>query len=278
MTGHDMPAIRPVGTVGVIGCGRMGQPIAAHLLDAGRDVVVLDPNPAATAPLVERGARVLTSPAEVAAEADVILVVVIDDEQTREVVRGADGLLSTARPGSIIAVLPSLDPRTCQELAADAEAAGVRLVDAPMVGGHRGAKDGNLTLMCGGPQDAIAALGPVFSAFATNVCHLGPVGAGQVGKTTNNMMLWACLRIDVEALRLARAYGVEPGTMRPAMIVGSGGNVPLEKWGSHRLTWPAKDLEVAVAMAKEAGLELRLTELLGPLMAELSVEDLSDLS
>lgn len=278
MNGQGMPAIRPVGTVGVIGCGRMGQPIAGHLLDAGRDVVVLDPSAAATSPLAERGARVASSPAQVAAEADVVLVIVVDDEQTRQVVRGADGLLSTARPGSIIVVLPSLNPRTCQELAVDAEAAGVRLVDAPMVGGHRGAKDGNLTLMCGGPQDAIAALGPVFSAFATNVCHLGPVGAGQVGKTTNNMMLWACLRIDVEALRLARAYGVEPGTMRPAMIVGSGGNVPLEKWGSHRLTWPAKDLEVAVEMAREVGLELRLTELLGPLMAELSVEDLSDLS
>lgn len=278
MTGQEMPAIRPVATVGVIGCGRMGGPIAGHLIGSGRDVVVLDPNAEATAPLAERGARVLTTPAEVAAEADVVLVIVIDDEQTRRVVGGPDGLLSAARPGSIIVLCPSLNPRTCQELAAEAEAVGVRLVDAPMVGGHRGAKDGNLTLMCGGPQDAIAALGPVFSAFATNVCHLGPVGAGQVGKTTNNMMLWACLRIDVEALRLARAYGVEPGTMRPAMIVGSGGNVPLEKWGSHRLTWPAKDLEVAVAMAKEVGLELRLTELLGPLMAELTVEDLSDLS
>lgn len=147
-----------------------------------------------------------------------------------------------------------------------------------MVGGHRGAKDGNLTLMCGGPQDTIAALAPVLSAFATNVFHLGPVGAGQVGKTTNNMMLWACPRIDVEALQLARAYGVEPGTMRPAMIVGNGGNVPLQKWCSHRLTWPAKDLEVDVAMAQEAGLELRLMELLGPLMAEPSVEDFSDLS
>jgi 3-hydroxyisobutyrate dehydrogenase-like beta-hydroxyacid dehydrogenase len=256
----------------------MGQPIAGHLLDAGRDVVVLDPTVAAIQPLAERGARVFSSPAEVAEQADVVLVIVVDDEQTRQVVLGDDGLLSTARPGSIIVVCPSLHPRTCQELAAQAEAVGVRLVDAPMVGGHRGATDGTLTLMCGGPQEAVAALGPVFAAFATNVCHLGSVGAGQVGKTTNNMMLWACLRIDVEALRLARAYGVEPGILRPAMIVGSGGNVPLEKWGSHRLTWPAKDLEVAVAMAEEAGLELRLTELLGPLMAELSVEDLSELS
>jgi len=275
---QGMPEIRPIGTVGVIGCGRMGQPIAGHLLDAGRDVVVLDPHAAAVEPLVAKGARSAATPAEVAAQADVILVIVVDDDQTRSVVSGEDGLLSTARPGSIIVICPSLNPRTCQELAAEAEKVGVRVVDAPMVGGHRGAKDGNLTLMCGGPQDAIAALAPVLSAFATNVCHLGPVGAGQVGKTTNNMMLWACLRIDVEALRLARAYGVEPGTMRPAMIVGSGGNVPLQKWGSHRLTWPAKDLEVAVAMAQEVGLELRLTELLGPLMAELSVEDLSDLS
>lgn len=270
--------IRSVSTVGVIGCGRMGQPIAGHLLAKGWDLVVLDPNAEATAPLLEGGARVAATPAEVAAQADVILVIVIDDEQTRQVVSGPDGLLSTARPGSIIVVCPSLHPQTCKDLAEQAAESGVHLVDAPMVGGHRGAKDGNLTLMCGGAQDVVAALGPVFAAFATNICHLGPVGAGQVGKTTNNMMLWACLRIDVEALRLARAYGVEPGAMRPAMIVGSGGNVPLEKWGSHRLTWPAKDLEVAVAMAQEVGLELPLTEQLGPLMAALSVEDLSDLS
>lgn len=271
-------AIRSISTVGVIGCGRMGQPIAGHLLAKGWDLVVLDPNPEATEPLLEAGARGAATPAEVAAVADVMLVIVIDDEQTRQVVSGPDGLLSTARPGSIIVVCPSLHPRTCKELAERAAESGVHLVDAPMVGGHRGAKDGNLTLMCGGAQDAVAALGPVFAAFATNICHLGPVGAGQVGKTTNNMMLWACLRIDVEALRLARAYGVEPGAMRPAMIVGSGGNVPLEKWGSHRLTWPAKDLEVAVAMAQEVGLELPLTEQLGPLMAMLSVEDLSELS
>lgn len=270
--------IRPIKTVGLIGCGVMGQPIGGHLLDRGWDLMVADRSPEAKAPLLERGAREAGTPAEVAAASDVMLVIVVDDEQTRAVVSGPDGLLSTARPGSIIVVCPSIHPRTCQELSAEAAESGVLLVDAPMVGGHRGAKDGNLTLMCGGSQEAVSALGPVLSAFATNICHLGPVGAGQVGKTTNNMMLWACLRIDVEALRLARAYGVEPGTMRPAMIVGSGGNVPLEKWGSHRLTWPAKDLEVATAMAQEVGLELRLTELLGPLMAELSVDDLSELA
>jgi 3-hydroxyisobutyrate dehydrogenase-like beta-hydroxyacid dehydrogenase len=270
--------IRALETVGLIGCGRMGQPIAGHLLDAGRRLIIVDPSDDAKAPLLARGAVDAATPAELARDADVILVIVVDDEQTRAVVSGPDGILSTARPGSVIVICPSIHPRTCQELAEQAAESGVHLVDAPMVGGHRGAKDGNLTLMCGGEQRTMAALGPVLAAFATNICHLGPVGAGQVGKTTNNMMLWACLRIDVEALRLARAYGVEPGTMRPAMIVGSGGNVPLEKWGSHRLTWPAKDLEVAVAMAEEAGLDLKLTAALGPLMAELTVEDLSALT
>jgi len=275
---EEKTEIRALQTVGLIGCGRMGQPIGGHLLSAGRDVIVVDPSAASKEPLVARGAREAATPAEAAAGADVLLVIVVDDDQTRAVVAGPDGILSTARPGSVIVICPSIHPRTCQELAAQAAAVGVHLVDAPMVGGHRGAKEGDLTLMVGGAQDVVSALGPVLAAFATNICHLGSVGAGQVGKTTNNMMLWACLRIDVEALRLARAYGVEPGVMRPAMIVGSGGNVPLVKWGSHRLTWPAKDLEVALAMAEEVGLELRLTEALGPLMAELTVEDLSELS
>jgi len=109
------------------------------------------------------------------------------------------------------------------------------------------------------------------------VCHLGEVGAGQVAKTANNILLWACLRANFEALRLGRALGVEPAKLREAIALGSGANRPLSEWGKHRLRWPHKDLEVALALAREAGVEVPLVETLPGLIGGLTVDDLTDL-
>jgi 3-hydroxyisobutyrate dehydrogenase-like beta-hydroxyacid dehydrogenase len=106
---------------------------------------------------------------------------------------------------------------------------------------------------------------------------VGEVGAGQAAKTANNILLWACLRADVEALRLGRALGVEPAKLREAMALGSGANRPLAEWGNHRLRWPQKDLEVALAIAAEAGVDVPLVAELPRLMDELAVEDLREL-
>src|SRR5207302_11012844 len=94
--------------------------------------------------------------------------------------------------------------------------------------------------------------------LAAVVGGVGDVGAGQVAKTANNILLWACIRADVEALRLGRALGVEPAALREAMALGSGANRPLDEWGKHRLRWPHKDLEVALALAADAGMETPL--------------------
>jgi 3-hydroxyisobutyrate dehydrogenase-like beta-hydroxyacid dehydrogenase len=145
------------------------------------------------------------------------------------------------------------------------------------VRGERGAEEGRLALFCGGPVDVIDRLRPAVAPFAADVVRVGDVGAGQVAKTANNILLWACLRADVEALRLGRALGVEPAALREAMGLGSGANRPLAEWGKHRLRWPHKDLEVALALADEAGVETPLVAALPDLMAELSVADLEDL-
>jgi 3-hydroxyisobutyrate dehydrogenase-like beta-hydroxyacid dehydrogenase len=123
----------------------------------------------------------------------------------------------------------------------------------------------------------IDAIRPVVAPFAADVVRVGEVGAGQVAKTANNILLWACIRADLEALRLGRALGVDPAALREAMALGSGANRPLEEWGKHRLRWPQKDLEVALALAAEAGLETPLVAALPALLAELSVEDLAEL-
>jgi 3-hydroxyisobutyrate dehydrogenase len=269
--------LQPVSSVGLVGCGRMGSTIGTWLLGAGWPLAVADTDAEAVRPLTTLGAKAQPSAAAVAARSGLVLVVVVDDEQVEEVVAGPDGALAGAARGCVVAVCASVRPDTCRRLARAGAAHGVHVIDMALVRGERGAEEGRLALLCGGPEAVIDACRPVLAAFATDVCVLGEVGAGQVAKTANNILLWACLRADVEAQRLARAHGVEPRRLRAALAVGSGANRPLAEWGRHRLRWPAKDLEVAAALAAEAGVAVPLVDALAALMAELSVEDLKEL-
>ena len=151
------------------------------------------------------------------------------------------------------------------------------MIDVALVRGERGAEAGELLLLCGGPGATIDRCRPVFAAFATDVVRVGDIGTGQVAKTANNILLWACLRADLEALRLGRALGVEPTVLRSVLALGSGANRPLAEWGEHRLRWHAKDLEVAAALAEEAGVDASFIEALRPMMADVRVEDLREL-
>jgi 3-hydroxyisobutyrate dehydrogenase len=252
----------------------MGGAIARHLLRAGTPLAAYDPDPAALAAVESDGAVVCSDAAEVAAQSDIVLVVVVDDAQAFAAVTAC---LAGAREESVIAVCASVRPDTCRELAVLAAKRNVHVIDAALVRGERGAEEGRLVLFCGGPQEIIDRIRPACAPFAEAVVRIGDVGFGQVAKIVNNVLLWACIRADVEALRLARALGVEPAMLREAMAVGSGANRPLAEWGNHRLRWPDKDLEVALAVAREAGVEMPFVEQLPALMRELSVDDLQDL-
>ena len=248
--------------------------MGGHLLDAGTPLAVYDPSAEARRPLLERGARECASAAEAAAEADVVLAVVVDDAQVREALSDA---FEGARPGTVVAICASVRPDTCRELEAAGRERDLRVVDAALVRGERGAEEGRLVLYCGGDPEAIEVLRSASAPFTETVVRVGEIGAGQVAKTANNILLWACIRADVEALRLGRALGVEPAALREALALGSGANRPLAEWGNHRLRWPHKDLEVALAVAAEAGVDLELVSQLPGLMRELSVDDLQEL-
>jgi len=269
--------VQPTAGIGLVGCGRMGSAIGVHLLGADWPLAVADPDPEAIRLLTALGAEAQPSPAAVAARSGLVLVVVVDDEQVEQVVAGPDGALAGGAPGCVVAVCASVRPETCRRLARAGAERGLHVVDMALVRGERGAEEGRLALLCGGPEAVIDAWRPALSAFATDVCVLGDVGAGQVAKTANNILLWACLRAGVEAQRLARAHGVDLGRLRDALAVGSGANRPLAEWGKHRLRWPDKDLEVARALAADAGVAVPLVDSLAGLMAELSVDDLQDL-
>jgi 3-hydroxyisobutyrate dehydrogenase-like beta-hydroxyacid dehydrogenase len=260
--------------VGILGAGRMGGPIGRHLLSAGTPVVVFDPSDCARRALVDLGASEGASPAEVAAVSELVLVVVVDDAQAREAVLGA---LERARPGTVIAICASVRPDTCRELADAGRIRDVDVIDTALVRGERGAEAGRLVLYCGGPAEAVERIRDVCAPFTEALVHVGDVGAGQIAKTANNILLWACIRADYEVLRLGRALGVEPAKLRDALAIGSGANRPLAEWGEHRLRWPQKDIEVALAVAGEAGVELPFAAKLPELMARLTVDDLREL-
>lgn len=248
-----------------------------HLRGAGWPVVVLEPDEDNRRKMVELGCETATTPANLAARSDFVLIAVVDDEQTRSVLGGDAGVLAGARPGTVVALCASLRPDTCRELAERGADHDIHVIDLAMVGGERGAEAARLTLFCGGDEAALAACRPALAAFSTNLAHLGPVGTGQIAKTVNNILLWAAIRADVEALRLGRALGADPARLRAAAAIGSGANRVLLEWAQQRLRWPHKDLEIALALAEEAGIEVPLVETLSELMKELSVDDLHDL-
>jgi 3-hydroxyisobutyrate dehydrogenase-like beta-hydroxyacid dehydrogenase len=253
----------------------MGAAMGGHLLDAGTALAVFDPVPDARRALAERGAVECETAAEVARRSDVVLIVVVDDAQVRAAFEEA---AAGAEPGTAVAICASVRPDTCRELADAGATRGLQVIDAALVRGERGAEEGELVLFCGGDEAVVDRVRAVCAPFTEAVVHVGEIGAGQVAKTANNILLWACIRADVEALRLGRALGVEPAKLREALAIGSGANRPLAEWGKHRLRWPAKDLEVALAVAAEAGVEMPLVAELPRLMGELTVDDLHELA
>ncbi|HWP34550.1 MAG TPA: NAD(P)-dependent oxidoreductase [Thermodesulfobacteriota bacterium] len=253
--------------VGFIGVGRMGRPMAEHCLRKGHAVAVMDVNPDAVAALVAAGARAARSPAELARLARTIVVMVVDDAQVREVVLGEEGVVQGAAAGTAVAICTSASPVTCQEVARAAAERGVAVIDAPVTGGARGADRGTLNVLCGGEAAVVDRFRPVFAAFARHVFHLGGVGAGQVGKSVNNLLLWANIVADYEALTYARAHPfVDLEQLWAATMAGSGANAPLRDWGRQTIRWADKDLDVLLDEAQALGLSLPLTGLVDQLI------------
>ncbi|WFR71913.1 NAD(P)-dependent oxidoreductase [Prescottella defluvii] len=196
-------------TIGYIGLGNMGAPMATRLLERPGPLVVCDARPEATQSFTESGATAVATPAEVAARATVISATVLDDDQVRDVVAGPDGILSTARPGTVIAVHSTISDVTATELAETCRAKGVDLVDAPVSGGAPGAQQGRLAVMVGGSDEAFEAVREPFGYFAELVIHAGSVGSGTRMKLARNLLHFVSFTAASEAQRLAEAAGID---------------------------------------------------------------------
>ncbi|WP_024794871.1 NAD(P)-dependent oxidoreductase [Tomitella biformata] len=276
--------------VGYIGLGNMGAPMAKRLLDWPGGLIVCDARAEATEPFTRKGAAVAATPAELARQAQVISVTVLDDDQVREVVAGPDGILETAGPGTVIAVHSTISDATAVELAALCERQGVGLVDAPVSGGAGGAHKGSLAVMVGGDEAAFQAVAGPFGCWSDLVVHAGPVGAGTRMKLARNLLHFVAFTATTEAQRLAEAAGLDITELGKVVrhsdaITGGPGAIMLrestaalaedDNWYPilrHVRELGEKDLTLALGLGDRLGVDLPLARLaLGGLGAGLGV-------
>jgi 3-hydroxyisobutyrate dehydrogenase-like beta-hydroxyacid dehydrogenase len=265
--------VTAVGPVGFVGLGQIGGPMAGRLLAWPGGLQVFDLRAEAMAPLVEQGATAAASVAELGAACDVISVMVLDDDQVRTVV---GDLLTSATPGTVVAVHSTIHAETAEELATVAAEQGVDLLDVPVSGGFMGAHEGTLAAIVGGERAAYERAQPVFACWATLTEHMGPAGAGTRTKLARNLMHFVAYTAAGEAQRLAEAAGLDlrklARIVRHSDTVTGGASAimvrdttapmapddGLFEIFTHTRTLGEKDLTLALELADDLGLDLPL--------------------
>jgi 3-hydroxyisobutyrate dehydrogenase len=267
----DETTLGPGAVVGFVGLGNMGAPMAGRLAERGYVVRGHDVTPEARESLVKStAATVVETVAEVADGADAVVLMLPNSAVVHSVLVDA-GLLDRMAPGTVLIDMGSSEPMSTRELARTAGERGVPVVDAPVSGGVRGARDGSLTIMAGGSPEAVTVVHAVLETLGRKVLHVGPVGAGHALKALNNLLSATHLLVTSEAMLAGREFGLDPAVMLEA-INGSSG-----RSGSTETKWPRfildrsfdsgfglrlmlKDMRIAVGLAEATGRPSRLGE------------------
>lgn len=271
-----MMSTRP--SLGFAGIGLMGLPMCRRLLAAGYPLTVWNRNPAKCAPLVEAGARQVATPAELCEQADVVMLCLADTAVVREVVFGPAGVAEGAKPGQLLVDFSSLEPTATREMAAElADKTGMAWLDSPVSGGVVGAEAGSLAIMVGGDAADLDRVRPVLLALGQRVTHMGGVGAGQVTKACNQMIVACNALVIAEVVALAEQAGVDASLIAEALAGGFADSKPLQilapqmaesrfepvKWHVRTLL---KDLDTAVKFSRETGSATPISGLAAQLM------------
>jgi len=264
-------------TVGVIGLGAMGRPAAELLAGAGYETYAYDTEPTALAAASAKGVRPVDDLAQLGALSSVVLVFVPSDDDVVAVCSGEHGILAGAAPGSTVLICSSVRPETCEKVAALAAARGVDVLDAALTGGVRAAEAGTINLLVGGEAAVLDKVRPTLRPWCATVHLLGGLGAGQVGKTVNNLCHWGQLSVIVEALRLGRELGVEPELLRAALMDAPPASRTLKEMQLMRLTWHHKDLANAMKMAGSVDFDLPVATTVQEAMRHITVADIAGL-
>ncbi|HUE86656.1 MAG TPA: NAD(P)-binding domain-containing protein [Vicinamibacterales bacterium] len=268
-------------TVGFIGLGVMGRPMARNLLARGFSLVVHSRSHGPVDEVLAAGASRAGSPADVARQAACIITMLPDGPDVERVLTSADGVFSALQSDSVIVDMSTIAPHTAQRLAADARTLGASLLDAPVSGGEIGAIEGKLSIMVGGDGRALERVRPVLEAMGNpeRIVHIGDSGAGQICKACNQLVIGGTLAAVGEAFALARKSGVDPAKVRAALLGGFAASRVLEVHGERLLQknftpgFPArlyrKDLRIVMDALHEAQAPAPVTAIVQQLLTAL---------
>ena len=223
-------------SVGLIGLGIMGQPMARKLLRAGYQLTVATRQRGKAEAFAKENSHLgqveaVETPAAVARNCRTIITMVTDTPDVEAVVRGQDGILTTAGPGSIIIDMSTISPRVTRELAAEAATREVHWLDAPVSGGEKGAIEGTLTIMVGGAETALEKVRPILEAMGRRITYFGPAGNGQAAKLCNQILVVGNLLAVCEALTFGAKSGLDLPTLHQALTGGAANSWALEVLG-----------------------------------------------
>ena len=252
--------------IGFIGIGQMGKRMSKHLLDAGYDLAIHDLTKESARYLLEKGARWMDTPKDVAGSCEIILSSLPGPHEVEEVVYGANGLMAGWKKGDIYIDMSTNSPTTIRQVSKDAEAKGVTVLDAPVSGGIQGAETGTLTIMVGGELSSLEKVRKILETVSEKIFHMGDIGCGSVAKLVNNLILSACGAINAEGMVLGVKAGIDAEKLYEVLRSSSANNVWLERncpqvlkgnfEPGFRTNLVLKDMELVLALSKEYGVPL----------------------
>jgi len=254
-------------TIGFIGLGIMGKPMAINLLRAGYAVSVYARRPEVAEPLVTEGATIFASPQELAASGvDIIITMVPATADVEEVIDNKKGIIHTAKAGCIVIDMSTISASATKRIATQLAKKNIEMLDAPVSGGEKGAIDGTLSIMVGGKEEVLKKVQPILKKLGQRIVHIGDHGAGQIAKSCNQIIVAENIIAVSEALSLAKASGVDPVKVREALMGGFAESRILEVHGQRMLendykpgfksVLHRKDMHLALEQAHQLGLDL----------------------
>lgn len=269
-------------TIGFIGLGIMGKPMARNLIKAGYPLVVYNRTASKAAELVEMGARQVESPGEVGAGADVVITIVSDSPEVESVVLGDNGVIEGIAEGGVVVDMSSISPITTQRIAAELKGRGVAMLDAPVSGGEIGAIQGTLSIMVGGEESVFSRVKPILEIMGKSVVRVGEVGAGGFAKLSNQIIVAGVLQAVSEAMVLAKKAGVDIQLVYEAIRGGMAGGrtldmkIPAFVEGKFepgfKMDLHIKDVKNALLAGKALGVALPSTGLVHELFSSCSAQ------
>lgn len=261
--------------IGFIGLGIMGKPMSKNLVKAGHELTVYDLSEEPVNELQKLGAKTASSSKEVAEKTDLVITMLPDSPDVEKAALGHDGVFEGIRAGSTYIDMSTISPITTKKLSEVAKTKGVKILDAPVSGGEKGAIDGTLTIMVGGATQTFNDCLPIFQTMGKNIIHCGEIGSGQVVKACNQILVAAVLEAAGEALVLGTKAGVDPETVLKVIAGGYAKHV-LDVRGplilkrdfkpGFKVRLHYKDLGIALAAGSEYGVPLPVTSLIHEMM------------